>query len=345
MANLVDLYVVYRILRRLTQPFTDWSAYKLGVIDDEGNILKKSSERRTREEMESLTLFDILMIKLKKLLATLPAGKTRLASYAAALFLIKENKNLTEENLIENWKKFTQSKEYLTEDAPTNSVSSDSVAGLTGDPPMPKKIMMRRFANSDVFVVDTKRYMNARLGKKKYLKYEKYVGSDEVGNAIREYGRKYPKKPIILQDELTGAMMFLRYGRSGMFTESYEPINEEITQQDLKTIESYADKLFKTVGIDISFTRHFLDRVNDARNVGQITADELTALFRKTYEKHGKKILKLGPDAEAVIADMASNVNMPFVLKWDRDSEELDLVAKTVMRKKNFMTSNQKLSV
>jgi hypothetical protein len=53
----------------------------------------------------------------------------------------------------------------------------------------------------------------------------------------------------------------------------------------------------------------------------------------------------LGPDAEAVIADMASDINMPFVLKWDRDSEELDLVAKTVMRKKNFMTSNPKLKV
>jgi hypothetical protein len=46
-----------------------------------------------------------------------------------------------------------------------------------------------------------------------------------------------------------------------------------------------------------------------------------------------------------VIADMASNINMPFVLNWDRDREELDLVAKTVMRKKNFMTNNPKLKV
>jgi hypothetical protein len=71
----------------------------------------------------------------------------------------------------------------------------------------------------------------------------------------------------------------------------------------------------------------------------------LTALFRKTYHTHGKKIAKLGPDAEAVIADMASNVNMPFVLNWNRNKEELDLVAKTVMRKKNFMTNNLKLKV
>jgi hypothetical protein len=130
-----------------------------------------------------------------------------------------------------------------------------------------------------------------------------------------------------------------------MFKESFDLTEEQITQSDLKKIEDYADKLFKALDIDIEFTRHFLDRVNDARNVKQITPDELTALFRKTYNTHGKKISKLGPDAEAVIADMASNVNLPFVLQWDREKEELDLVAKTVMRKKNFMTSNPKLKV
>jgi hypothetical protein len=342
MANLVDLYVVYRILRRLTQPFKEWDAFKLGVIDAEGNILKKGDNRRTMAEKDSLTTFDVLMIKLKRLLALAPGGKTRLASYAAALWLIKEEKNLTVDNIEEEFKKFS----ILNEEAPTNQVGSGNIAGTTGDPPVGKKVMVRRFANNDVFSVDTQTFNNARLGKKKYLKYEKYVGTDEIGNAIREYGRKYPKKPIILQDEKTGAMTFLRYGRSGMFTESFDLSEEQqITQADLKKIEDYADKLFKALGIDIEFTRHFLDRVNDTRNVKQITPDELTALFRKTYNTHGKKIAKLGPDAEAVIADMISNVNMPFVLKWDRDKEELDLVAKTVMRKKNFMTSNPKLKV
>ena len=60
MANLVDLYLVYRILRRLTQPFTDWEAYKQGVIDDEGNVLKKSDDRNTQDEKDSLTKFDLL---------------------------------------------------------------------------------------------------------------------------------------------------------------------------------------------------------------------------------------------------------------------------------------------
>jgi len=346
MANLVDLYLVYRILRRLTQPFTDWEAYKQGVIDADGNIVKDKNQRFSTDEQESFTKFDLLILKLKKLLGTIPFGKTKLASYAAALWFLKEEKKLTEDNLQEEFEKFCMKEKFLSEEAPANVASSGAVAGLTGDPPVGKKAQKKytsRFANNEVFVVDSKTYNNARLGKQKYHRYERYVGNDEIGMAIREYGKKYPKKPIILQDGENGPMIFLRRGRN-TFKEHVE-LKEEISATELKGIEMYADKLFKAVGIDVEFTRHFLDRVNDARNVKDITPTELALLFRKTYAVHGQKIPKLGPDAEAVIADMKSDINLPFVLKWDRNSQEFDLVAKTVMRKKNFMTSNPKLKV
>ena len=85
-----------------------------------------------------------------------------------------------------------------------------------------------------------------------------------------------------------------------------------------------------------------MDRVNDVRNRKQITVAELIRMFKQSYKKYGKKIARLGPDAEAVLNDMQTDINMPFVLKWD--GKELDLVAKTVMRKQNFATSNPKLS-
>tara|TARA_R110000772_G_scaffold426_3_gene1531 strand:- start:2583 stop:2990 length:408 start_codon:yes stop_codon:yes gene_type:complete len=116
-----------------------------------------------------------------------------------------------------------------------------------------------------------------------------------------------------------------------------------ITKTDLDQIEKYADKLFAKVGIDVEFTRHFLDRVNDERNKKQITTAELTRLFKQTYAKHGKKIAQLGPDAEGVIKDMRTDLNMPFVLNLKNG--ELDLVAKTIMRKKNFKTPNPELAV
>ena len=78
-------------------------------------------------------------------------------------------------------------------------------------------------------------------------------------------------------------------------------ISEEITKNDLDQIEKYADKLFAVVGIDIEFTRHFLDRVNDARNKKPINSAELIRLFRLTYKKYGKKIEKMNTDSEKVI--------------------------------------------
>ena len=121
-------------------------------------------------------------------------------------------------------------------------------------------------------------------------------------------------------------------------------IYEEVTQRDLDNVEKYADKLFAKVGLDIEFTKHFKDRVNDERNKKPITPAELIRLFKQTYKKYGKKISPMGAGAQAVIHDMQTDVNMPFVLQPDRGGM-LDLVAKTVMRKKNFSTPNKKLEV
>ena len=125
---------------------------------------------------------------------------------------------------------------------------------------------------------------------------------------------------------------------------TFKQFTEDISKSDLDQIEKYEDKLFLSVGFDIEFTRHFLDRVNDSRNKKPITSAELIRLFRLTYKKYGKKIPKMGADAQAVIHDMETDVNMPFVLNLDK-SGMLDLDAKTVMRKKDFKTSNQKLNV
>jgi len=79
---------------------------------------------------------------------------------------------------------------------------------------MGESVQRTTFAGKDVFIVDSETYYNCRLGKKKYGRYEKYVGNGEVGQTIREYGLKYPRRPIILQNGESGPMLFLKYGRS-----------------------------------------------------------------------------------------------------------------------------------
>ena len=95
----VDLFLVYQFIRRLATPFDKWDAYKEGVIDDKGNILIKKKDRDSKQK-KAFGVFDVMVRNMKRILAKLPGGSTRLASYAAALFLIKEHKAFTEESLI-----------------------------------------------------------------------------------------------------------------------------------------------------------------------------------------------------------------------------------------------------
>jgi hypothetical protein len=141
---------------------------------------------------------------------------------------------------------------------------------------------------------------------------------------------------------ITLANLTGRVGDSIAMVEQF--ITEDITLSDLKEIERYADKLFAAVGIDVEFTKHFHDRANDPRNDKPITTAELLGIFKRTYKKYGKRIRKLNPGAQGVIKDMRADINMPFVINIDKNGM-LDLVAKTVMRKKNFKTSNMELPI
>ena len=68
-------------------------------------------------------------------------------------------------------------------------------------------------------------------------------------------------------------------------------------------------------------------------------------MFAKEFRKWGKPIAQMGPDAEAVMKDLSSDINLPFALNWNKQSGMLELVAKTVMRKKNFRTPNKEFPV
>ena len=117
-----------------------------------------------------------------------------------------------------------------------------------------------------------------------------------------------------------------------------------ISQSDLDQVEMYADRIFAKLGIDVEFTKHFLQRANDERNNRPITTAELIRLFKQEYKKHGQKISNLSPGAEAVMKDMDTDINVPFKIVLNTNGE-LDLVAKTILRKSDFKTSNREFTV
>jgi hypothetical protein len=90
MGKLVNMFVIYQFIKTLVTPFNKTEAYKLGIIDDKGNYLKKQKDLETMAEKKASNIFTRLVWNIKKLLAKVPGGGSKLGSFAAALYLIRE---------------------------------------------------------------------------------------------------------------------------------------------------------------------------------------------------------------------------------------------------------------
>ena len=117
-------------------------------------------------------------------------------------------------------------------------------------------------------------------------------------------------------------------------------IEEDVSQKELSDLEKFADRLLNKFDVDIEFTRHFADRMNDKRNKPAITVAELQRLFKKMADNKGKKIKKHG-NSEAILKDMQSDLNLPVVINWKNG--EFEVVNKTIMRKKAFKSPDPEL--
>ena len=121
-------------------------------------------------------------------------------------------------------------------------------------------------------------------------------------------------------------------------------VTEEVTQQQLNDLEKFADRLLAKFKIDVEFTRHFADRMNDARNKPAITIPELQRVFKKIASHKGIEI-RQNPDIEAVLKDIQTDLNLPIVINYDKNKDEFEVVNKTIMRKKNFGPTSKVINV
>ena len=96
MGRAIDLFVTYRFLKLLTTPFNKTDAYKFGIIDDKGNRIKKEGSDQpavvlaTSAQLNSYTILHKLVFNIKKIFAKVPGLRTKVGTYAAALFLLKD---------------------------------------------------------------------------------------------------------------------------------------------------------------------------------------------------------------------------------------------------------------
>ena len=283
----LNIAMVYKFLKALTTPFNETKAFKLGIIDEKGTILKKKRDLKSSEERDAYMLFDRMVWKIKRLLGKLPEGNTRIATFAAALWFIKESEiphataalgkivgpeflseskdvdwtlssglyktkqhvyGLDDEVILpknsiilvdedacinicgvcvysardETGNLFPVTSDLLSlyEEAPVSSASGGSIAGLgvgsSGEPGLhPHKVARRgKFAGHAVFSVTNDQFFKSIRGKVPAHRYSRYLGMDETSEEIRQYGRSNPSKSIILQNDMTGEMVYLKIGKN-----------------------------------------------------------------------------------------------------------------------------------
>ena len=96
MGRAIDLFVTYRFLKILVTPFKEQEAYKLGIIDEKGNRVvvagttNKATDLNTAKEKNAYTVLHKLVFNIKKIFEKVPGLRTKLGTYAAALFLLKD---------------------------------------------------------------------------------------------------------------------------------------------------------------------------------------------------------------------------------------------------------------
>jgi hypothetical protein len=145
--GVVDLAAIYMFLKRLVTPFDQWDAYKTGLIDKNGKVIVSKADR-TPEQNKSFGYFDRLVANLKKLLGKIPGGKSRIASFAAALLLLRE-KNIDPDDieyLEECLQHYMKEAEMLVEEGEGGPANSTSMGPGMGDDPQafPKKKRKRK---------------------------------------------------------------------------------------------------------------------------------------------------------------------------------------------------------
>lgn len=213
MSRIVDNLIAYRILWMLVTPFDKTPAYRLGIIDEKGKILRKMADLRTDEERNAYTYLHRLVFNLKRILIKLPGGDSKLKNIVAAFFLIKEcyEKNdstaLLEEKYMAILEKleeknitlveeelFIEEFLFINEDAPANVTG----AGVSTDIPVARMKSGRRYA---AFVVNDEIFKRFNKGKKKFTKWSEYLNLEDEGEQlIYKYAKKHPKGILVLKN-------------------------------------------------------------------------------------------------------------------------------------------------
>jgi len=118
----------------------------------------------------------------------------------------------------------------------------------------------------------------------------------------------------------------------------------EMSMGEVRSLEQKLDKMFEPFGVDIVFTRHVVkDRLLTGQREGGVTADEILDVFKRFIARYKDKLTK--KEWEAVIKDVRTKLNLPVTYKKDALEGDMDMIVKTIMKKRDFKGGGKVLTV
>ena len=211
MASVFNAYLAYQFIKLLTTPWDETEAFKNGIVDKNGAQLKKTNQLKTSSEKKSFTVFHKIAFNLRRILAKFPGGKSRIASYAAAMALLRENtENLKEEDLMMLESLLIDHINKKEEELFETGMLSEEIAMSVGDGSNFGNFIQNpwKFAGMKIFKVDKDSYAKFMKGKKKHSRWDNFIRREDALH-IRKYIKNNPKKRIVLQDSDSGSMIIL----------------------------------------------------------------------------------------------------------------------------------------
>lgn len=91
MSSMIDNMIAIRLMSMLVKPFRETAAYRLGIIDDRGNVLKPMSSLESSEQKDAYNYLHRLVFNVKRLINKLPGGESQIKNLAAGLLMVHEN--------------------------------------------------------------------------------------------------------------------------------------------------------------------------------------------------------------------------------------------------------------
>ena len=160
-SRLIDNLIAARLLYMLITPFDKTDAFKLGIVDAKGVVLRPASTLKTDNEKNAYNYLTRLVFNVKRLINKLPGGENNLKNFTAAYFMVKEkyegrSSYINEKQfnaLVDKLNRVTLVEEHiaveramaLQEEGEGGAVANVTGAGVSTDKPVVKKKDIKKY--------------------------------------------------------------------------------------------------------------------------------------------------------------------------------------------------------